>query len=120
MTATADAAQTRPAPGPLPAGDSPGTGEVRAELAESDAGWTLTLHLDPQAARAVRTQLSGHVVADIELGSVTASVLPNLVPGEPFRVDRFAVVVAEGDTVNGDPAKGDRAEPAADSRPLPG
>lgn len=110
MTATADPPQARPAPGPLPTQDAPGTGEVRADLVESDAGWTLTLRLDPQAARAIRTQLSGHVVAGIELGSVTASVLPNLVPGEPFRVDRFAVVVAGGDP----------AELAADSRPLPG
>lgn len=110
MTATADPPQARPAPGPLPVDTVPGSGEVRADLVESDAGWTLTLHLDPQAARAIRTQLSGHVVADIELGSVTASVLPNLVPGEPFRVDRFAVVVADSDA----------PEPTADSRPLPG
>lgn len=110
MTATTDPPQARPAPGPLPSEDAPGTGEVRAELVESDAGWALTLHLDRHAARAIRTQLSGHVVADIELGSVTASVLPNLVPGEPFRVDRFAVVVAGVDP----------SEPAADSRPLPG
>ncbi len=122
MTTTTDPPQTRPAPGPGPveaapaggAADAGSAGELRAELVESDTGWTLTLHLDPTAARTLRTQLSGHVVTELQLGSVTASVLPNLVPGDPFAVDRVAVIVSEGpadtlEDVSGDP-----------DRPLPG
>jgi hypothetical protein len=115
MTATADRPQTRPVPGPGPVeAAADGAGELRAELVESDTGWTLTLHLDPTAARTIRTQLSGHVVTELELGSVTASVLPNLVPGEPFAVDRLAVIVSD------EPADGPDAVSGDPDRPLPG
>lgn len=116
MTTTADPPQTRPTPGPGPVESVPveNAGELRAELVESESGWTLTLHLDPTAARTIRTQLSGHVVTELQLGSVTASVLPNLVPGEPFAVDRLAVVVSDGPVDGPDDASG-----GAD-RPLPG
>jgi hypothetical protein len=62
---------------------------VRAQLAETPAGWVLTLHCDAATAAGLRA-----AVADLlGPGRLSISITPNLVPGKPFAIDTVLIAV---------------------------
>jgi hypothetical protein len=66
---------------------------IHAELAETRAGWMLTLHAEPGVATALRAAGFG----DLAPGRLTFTVTPNLVPGQPFEIQAITVVANEAD-----------------------
>lgn len=68
---------------------------VRVELTESRAGWALVVTLDRPAAAAIGARLSAGEGAALADAGLRVSIMPNLVPGQPFPVDSVTVVISD-------------------------
>jgi hypothetical protein len=67
----------------------------RAHLRETQDGWVLTVTVNQRAVVAVWAQPPD--TNRLDLGSVSMSITPNLVPGETFNVDVVELVIVDED-----------------------
>jgi hypothetical protein len=66
-----------------------------AVLEETEAGWTLTVTVAAASLAAFVGDAAESTPTEIELPGLVVTVSPNLVPGEPFVVEKVQIVVVE-------------------------